>query len=361
MKNKDEKVSLNEIKYDSLQSLTNALYTEDVDAIILNETYRASVLEFEKEHDFNAETKVIHKTIYYTNKKNEALIVSDITNNPFTVLISGNDTYNEEIESTRSDVNLMVTVNPTTQTVLMTSIPRDMYVETVCDPSYACQQGMMDKLTHTGIHGVETTKDTVENFLDIPINYVFTVNYSSLINIVDALDGIDVLVEPGKEVVRFAANDTKGVTGGWNHLDGERALGFARERYAYEDGDNQRVKNQQTVLKAILEKAMSPEIVVKYTSLLDAVSGAFETNMAMNQITDLIKFQIQTNASWNFENYSISGFGDIGYCAELGSEASITIPDEYTVQIAKEKINAVLNGQSSNSVEINEIDEDVES
>lgn len=147
-----------------------------MDAIVLNEVYRTNVSELENYSDFSNQTKVVYQTVFYTDTANEPLAVSDITTNPFNILITGNDSYGEFEEMSRSDVNMIVTVNPVTSTVLMTSIPRDYFVEEVCD-DYACNYGATDKLTHTGIYGVSTTKDTLENLLGIEINYTFRVNF----------------------------------------------------------------------------------------------------------------------------------------------------------------------------------------
>ena len=338
--------------YVSVQALVDALYSEEVDAIVLNETYRNNVSELEDFVNFESETKVVHKTVYYTDKANEALVVSDITTEPFNILISGNDTYGDVGELSRSDVNMIVTVNPATGTILLTSIPRDTYVESVCDVADGCQIGAMDKLTHLGMHGVNASKMTIENLMGIEINYTFRVNFSSVTDIVDALGGIDVYIEEGMAVDTFYADSSlEGVTEGWNHLEGDRALSFARERYAYEDGDNQRVRNQQKVLQAIVDKAISPEIIVNYASLMDAFSGAFETNMSTKEITSLLQYQLQANPDWTFETYQIDVAGDMMYCAALGQEASVSIPDMRTVQIAREKIEAVMNGESSDSVD----------
>lgn len=343
--------------YPSIQALAKALYDKDVDAIILNETYRANLEELEDYIDFASETNVVYQTVYYTDKENEALVVSDITSEPFNIFISGNDTYGDVGELSRSDVNMIVTVNPSTSTVLLTSIPRDTYVESACDAADGCQQGAMDKITHLGIHGVNASKMTAENLLGIEINYTFRVNFSSVMDIVDALGGIDIFVEEGMAVDSFYADNTlEGVQEGWNHLDGKRALSFARERYAYQDGDNQRVKNQQKVLEAIFDKATSPDIIVKYASLMDAFSGAFETNMSTSEITSLIQYQLQSDPSWTFESYQVAGAGDMMYCAEAGQELSVTVPDMRTVQVAREKIQAVMDGESSDSVDTEWLD-----
>lgn len=336
----------------SVQEAVNSLYNEEVDAIIINETYRTNIKEIESFSDFDENTKVIYQTVYYTEAKNDALAVSDITNEPFSILISGNDTYGDVGELSRSDVNMVVTINPLTSTVLLTSIPRDTYMPTYCDATETCVIGAMDKITHTGIYGINTTQRTVENFLDMEINYTFRANFSSVIDIVDALGGVDIYVEEGMAVSTFYADHTlEGVTEGWNHLDGKRALAYARERHAYLDGDNQRVRNQQQVLMAIFEKATSTDIITKYASLLDALSKAFETNLTTNEITDLIKFQIQAMPEWKFESYQITGYGDMLNCAALGSEASVTVPYDESIRIAQEKIRAVLDGKSSDTVE----------
>lgn len=347
-----EGVSVQNEKYDSIQAEVKALYDGDVQAIVLNETYRDSVTDLDDYSDFNSETRVLHETVYYTDRvENVAKSVEDITSHPFNILISGSDSRGGLTEVARSDVNMIVTVNPETGVILLTSIPRDYYVETECDPAYGCQVGALDKLTHTGIHGVETTQATIENLLDIDINYTFRVNFTSVVGLVDALGGIDVTVEPGYAVSSFWTNPSYGVTEGVNHLNGEAALAYSRERYAYQEGDRQRVKNQQQVLMAIINKAISPSMLVNYTSFMQALSGSFETNMSQNEISDLIKNQLDKNPSWTFIQYSLDGTGSTEMCAELGNAAYVMIPDESTVALAKEKIDAVMDDQSAESVD----------
>lgn len=338
--------------YDSVEKEVEALYNNEVQAIILNESYRTNVLEYEPYANFNNEVRSIDEVVYYTKVDNEAMAVPEITKNAFNILISGNDTYGDVGELSRSDVNMVVTVNPQTRTVLLTSIPRDCYVEFVCDEQDACLAGASDKITHTGLHGINTTKKTVENLLGITVNYTFRANFSSVMEIVDAIGGIDVEIPEGMAVETFYANNTlEGVHEGMNHLQGERALAFARERYAYIDGDNQRVRNQQTVLKAIFAKATSPEIIVNYSSLLDAFQGAFDTTLSQDEITILIKYQIQENPQWKFESYQLTGEGAQLLSPELGQTAYVTIVDPYSITLAHDKIEAVLQGESADSIE----------
>ena len=341
-------------KFDDVPAMLQALYEGEVDAIILNEAYRSNVSEIENYGNFNNETKVIHQTVYYTKEANNSLAVSDITSKPFTILITGNDSFGTLDEVSRSDVNMIVTINPLTSTILMTSIPRDAFVTEVCD-DYACNYGVEDKLTHTGIYGADTTKDTLENLLDIDINYIFRVNFSSMIDIVDALGGIDIDVAEGMAVSRFYSDSTlEGVHEGQNHLNGKRALAYSRERKAYLDGDVQRARNQQQVLQAMFKKASSPEIITKYSNILKAVGKAFDTNMTTKEITSFIKYQLQANPSWKFEQYVLKGENTLKVSPELGMEVSAVELYAYSIQTASEKIEAVLDGKSSDTIETEE-------
>ncbi len=339
-------------KFDGALSEVEALYNGEIDAMILNESYRGNVTSVEEYEHFSTETRVVYSTSYYTTKKNDSLVVSDITKNPFTILISGNDTTGDVSELSRSDVNMLVTINPKTSTILLTSMSRDTYVETVCDADgdTACPEGQMDKITHTGIYGLNTTRQTVEKFYGLKVNYSFRVNFTSVIDVVDALDGIDLNVEEGEQCDLFWANMKPGLPVGMHHVDGETALAFARERKAYVDGDYQRVRNQQKVMQAIINRAISSSALVNYTSFINSLESAFETNMTYDEITDLIKYELQAKPNWKFETYQISGLGDELMCASLGQAASVQVPDLNTVRIAREKIEAVMNGKSSSTV-----------
>lgn len=337
-----KKYSFSYKKYDNLQALVKALYEDEVQAIVMNEIYRANVEEMEEYSGFSNETKAIYQAVYYTNNKNDALVVDDITKNPFTIFVSGNDTYGDIDELSRSDVDMIVTVNPTTSTVLMVNIPRDYYVQT----SYG-----YDKLTHTGMYGIEETKQTVENLLGIDINYTFRVNFSSAEDIVDALDGVDIEVPKGMAVERLNADwALEGVHEGWNHLNGARALAYARERHAYVDGDIQRAKNQQQVLEAIIKKAASSKILTNYTKLLKSFKNAFDTNMSTNEITALLQYELQAMPNWKFQNYVLRGTNSSAVCASMAQELSVVMPEDYCVSIARQKIEAVLDGKSANKI-----------
>lgn len=339
-------IVMNQSEYDSLSAMLESFYNGEVDSIIINESSRSQILDMESYADFDNNTRVVYQTSYKVENTDKANAVSDITSKPFNVLISGSDTRGGFDENGRSDVIMVATINPKTSTILLTSVPRDFYVTTACDAADGCMQGALDKITHTGIHGTNTTKRTVEQLLGIEINYTFKVGFDTVTDLVDALGGVDVYVEPGYAVT----TSTFSVHEGTNHLDGEHALAYARERYSYTEGDRQRTKNQQQVLMGIVNEATKPSVITKYASIMDAMANTFSTTMSNEEISDLIKYQINNNPKWKMEQYMVDGTGDTLMCAELGDAASVMVPDQSTVKMAKDKINAVLAGKSADDV-----------
>lgn len=335
------------------QEMTD-LYDGRIDGVILDESSRGIV--YEQFLNISQVTKVVHTTSYKAPREH-AIVDSkhpvDVTKDPFTIYFSGNDSFGDIQETSRTDSNMLVTVNPKTHRILMTSIPRDYYVPVACaeDAADGCLDGQKDKLTHTGLYGVQTTINTIEDFMDVDINYYVRVNFSSLTNIVDAIGGVDVTVGKGLAVDQFYTDDTiGGVVEGENHLDGQKALAYARERYAYEDGDLQRVKNQQQVLKAIIKKVKSPSMLLKYASLIDAIGSAIETNMPSSSITNFVKFQLASNSSWKFESYPMVGDTGMEFSPSLGDTVSVTYQDRGSIETAHDKIEAILNGENASSV-----------
>lgn len=339
-------ILMNQSEYDSLSAMLEAFYKGEVDSIIINESSRSQILDMESYADFDNNTRVVYQTSYKVENTDKANAVTDITSKPFNVLISGSDTRGGFDENGRSDVIMVATINPKTSTILLTSVPRDFYVTTACDVADGCMQGALDKITHTGIHGTNTTKRTVEQLLGVEINYTFKVGFDTVTDLVDALGGVDVYVEPGYAVT----NQYFSVHEGVNHLNGHDALEYARERYAYTEGDRQRTKNQQQVLMGIVNEATKPSVITKYASIMDAMANTFSTTMSNEEISDLIKYQINNNPKWKMEQYMVDGTGDTLMCAELGDAASVMVPDQSTVKMAKDKINAVLAGKSANDV-----------
>ena len=253
---------------------------------------------FEDSHEnFSNETRVLY-TYEITKEVQDFSKDVNVTNEVFNVFISGIDTTGPVSTVSRSDVNMIVTVNPKTKQILMTSIPRDYYVT-------LANKGKKDKLTHAGLGGVENSVKTLENFLGIDINYYARVNFTSLIKMVDALGGIDVESPVAFTTMHGGYHIKKGT----NHLNGDEALGFVRERYGLANGDNDRVKNQQRVLTAMLEKMMSPAVITNYSKVLDSIAGSFETNMSSSEITSLLKMQLNDMAKWDIMQIQLSGTG----------------------------------------------------
>ena len=344
-------IQMEKREYGSLTEMLESFYNGEVDSIVINESSRSQITDIDAYKDFDNNTRVVYQTSYEVENTDKANAVSNITTTPFNVLISGSDTRGGFDENGRSDVIMVATVNPKTGTVLLTSVPRDFYVPTACDAGDGCQEGALDKITHTGIHGTNTTKRTVEQLLGIEINYTFKVGFDTVTDLVDAIGGIDVTVAPGYAVDSFLMIPSFSVHEGVNHLNGQQALAYARERYAYTEGDRQRTKNQQQVLMGIVDKVTSPAIVTNYAQIMDSMSNTFSTTMSNDEISSLIKYQLNKNPKWKMEQYMVNGTGDTLMCAELGDAAYVMVPDQSTVTTAKNKINAVLAGESADDVE----------
>lgn len=310
--------------------LGNSLIKKEVDAILLAD-YHKSILD-EQIENFDSNVKILYKFSIKKESKVEADEI-DVTKKSFNIFLSGIDTYGEIDSIARSDVNMVVTINPITKQVLLTSIPRDYYVNLSC-------YNEKDKLTHAGMYGIDCSIGTIENLLDIDINYYVRVNFSSLIKLVDVLDGIDVYSEYTFNTYGYQFYK------GYNNVNGEYALAFARARYNFIDGDRQRVKNQQAVITAIVNKAMSPNIINKYTSILDALKDSFQTNMGMTEIQKLAKFQIDKMPKWNIASVSLNGSDSENYTYSYGTQKLYVMePDYTTVDYAHGVIEKVMNGE----------------
>ena len=337
--NKEES-SIEVSNIDDYDQLAQDLYEGKVPAIYVNEAYNG-VFE-EKYSTFLADVRAIWS---YDNVETVEDISKDVnvTSDVFTIYISGIDTTGKVSTVSRSDVNMLVTVNPTTKDILMTSIPRDYYVT-------LANKGKKDKLTHAGLGGVENSVKTIEGFMDIDINYYARINFTSLIKMVDALGGIEVYSDK-----TFTPYTNRSITikKGMNYMDGATALAFARERYAYTSGDNHRVQNQQEVLKAMLNKAMSPAIITNYSSILKSIDGSFETNMSSSDITKLIKMQLNDMASWNIHKIQLSGTGKTmtGGAYMPNHKLYYMIPNQDSVDKCTSIINKMMNGEKIESVD----------
>jgi len=316
-----------------LAALMENLLTGSVDVIYLNSGIYSSMASEQK--DIKDFTKILH-TVKVDKEVVDIRKPVDVKSNAFNVYVTGIDTSGTIDVVSRSDVNMILTVNPDTKTILMTSIPRDYYV-------VLPDVGAYDKLTHTGIHGADYTVSTVENLLGIDINYYVKVNFSTVELLVDAIGGIEVDSD-----VAF----TSKIGGYWfdegtNYLDGHQALAFARERYAFSDGDFQRNINQQKVMKAIIKKmTTSTALLTNYTSILGAIENNFETNMTSDEIKSLVRIQTEDMSDWNFISQSIKGVTSSEPCYALGNiNASVVLQDQDSIDSAIAGIKGVEAGE----------------
>lgn len=281
---------------------------------------------------FKDGTKIIYTVSVQVDSKDSSKRV-DVTKDPFNIYISGIDTFGSIKNVARSDVNMIMTVNPLTKEILLTSIPRDMYL-----PLHTF--GAKDKLTHSGIYGINETTATVEDWLGIDINYYVRVNFTTLVDIVDVIGGIDV----ESEYAFSSSVSEHSYAAGMNHLNGEEALFFARERKTLSGGDNERVKNQQRVLKGIINKVTtSPVVLTKYNKLLDAVGDEMQTSLTEKDIAVLVKMQLKDLGEWEIKTISIYGKGTHAVTYSMGSrELYVAIPDEASVKEARKAIDITM-------------------
>lgn len=301
-------VDLTVTECESVQDQASELFAGNVDAIIYNEAY--TELMDEAVEGFSDNTRIIYEMDIRTELKIGGGSDDSLTKEVFTVYISGIDTYGEVSETSRSDVNIIAVVNPTTHQILLVTTPRDSYV-----PLYGpdVDQGAMDKLTHAGVYGIETSMETLGELYETDINYFVRLNFTSLIDIVEILGGVDVYSE-----YEFTTGPESGcevdVHKGLNHFNGVEALAFSRERHNLEDGDNQRGRNQQAVITGLLKKVISPTILLRAGSLMEQVSKDVEMNVTQDQLNALIRNQLKTNAKWYIQSIDLTGTGGKDYC-----------------------------------------------
>lgn len=303
------------IEFETAAEEAEALLDGRIDAAIYNEAF-TGIIEDAVEN-YSEQVRILYQYGIETELEQEETNVEEA----FHVYISGIDVAGPISTNSRSDVNIIMTVNPNTKQILLTTTPRDYYV-----PLPGISGEARDKLTHAGIYGVDVSMATLESIYDIDISYYARVNFTSLITIVDALGGVDVNSE--------YAFDTGGYSfvQGENHLDGAQALAFARERHSFESGDNQRGKNQEAVLTAILQKAMSPAILTSANQILASVSDCVQTNMTQEEMAKFINMQLSDPASWSIESTAATGSGDNQPCFSSGSQLLYVMwPDEAIV------------------------------
>ena len=308
--------------YKNLDTRLRTLHTFEIESLVdkTNEEKKDDVLANEDE-------------VNSTNpKRYEAINKGDSIN----IYISGSDSRSSKVyNKTRSDVNMIVSINPKTKTMLLTSIPRDYYVQV------HGQTGLKDKLTHAGIYGLDRSRQTLEDFFEIEIDYSIKVGFNAVVEVVDLVGGIEVYSDTA-----FNSYHMKGwkVNKGINKMDGKKALAYARERYAYASGDRHRIKNQQQVLEATLTKILSDKsILLKYDKLLTSLSKLYITDIPRDVISKYVKMQLDDMATWKFISQSVDGKGSMEHTYTAPkSNRYVMIPNYDTVDKARAEMKKVL-------------------
>lgn len=325
------KLDLQHVAVNDIDKLKEMLYNEEVTSIIISDIIKN--LYEEENEKFNEEVRILD-TISIKSEIQDITKKVSIKNTPFNVLISGIDTYGAINTKSRNDVNMVATINPNTNEILLTSIPRDYYVQ------LHGKKGLKDKLTHASYYGQETVVKTIEDILDIDINYYVKVNFSTVVELVDTLGGIEVYAD--QPVYLYGCKQIKK---GYNKLNGECALAFSRERYSYSDGDLHRGRNQQEVIKAVFKKVTSgTTILTEYNNILKVMDGKFVTNLDMDEVLNFVKYELDELGSYTFTNTQLNGSGAMGETYSYpGQSLWIMIPNEKTIKKVKGLINDVIN------------------
>lgn len=294
--------------YERTAEIADALLEGQADAWIVNGAAITLLTEDESYEDYMSKVRILGEIPLSDLLVEEPTteppteppeIPRTIDNSAFVVYISGSDTRNKKLRVSRSDVNILAVVNPVTKQVLLINTPRDSYVPNPVG------KGKRDKLTNCGLYGVDCSMEVLGTLYDVKVDYYGQINFTGFKKLIDAVDGVEVYTDQG-----FTAGKHY-IQKGYNHLNGEEALAFARERYHVKGGDRGRGQNQMKVIEALIKKLTEgTTIISNYSSIMDSLEGLFRTNVSMEEISTLVKMQLRDMASWNIQTYAVTGEGD---------------------------------------------------
>lgn len=320
----------------SYPELVAELYGEGAEIVLLNEGYRMVIEELYAQ--FSKDTRVIATYKITEQSAGTADLFADGGNGSFNIYISGIDTYGDISRVSRSDVNIVVSVNPNTKKMLLTTIPRDSYVSIAGGGN-----DQKDKLTHAGIYGVDSSIGTLENLLQTDIAAYVRVNFTSLVSLVDKIGGIEV-VNP----VAFRTDGGEEFPAGVIKLNGQRALTFSRERHNLAGGDTDRGQNQQRVIVGIFNKISSPALLANYQDILTALGKSIETNISTQDISRLVNMQLDYGGAWQIDSTNVTGRGQTGGLpsyAMPGRNLYMYVLDQASLDATKQRIQSTLSGE----------------
>lgn len=319
-------------EYAGVTELFDALLSGQVQAIILNEGYISIVEDIEGYENIEEQIRAIYINEIKREVENSKNDTKDIIKESFIVYLSGIDTTGPVSTRSRSDVNILMVVNPTEKKILLVSTPRDYYVP------LSISNGVKDKLTHAGNYGINVSMDTLEMLYDTDIDYYVRMNFTGFTKIIDALGGIDIYCDRS-----FTSYRGYTFKEGTSHMDGEHALEFARERYAFSEGDRQRGRNQMQVIEKVVDRLTSKAILNNYSGLMKSIGNCMQTNISSDEISKLVKMQINDMSKWEITQFSVNGTGKLAYTYSIPNQkAYVMVPDQSTVDEAKQKINEMM-------------------
>ena len=308
------------------------LLGKKTDVMVLDNSMRDALIE--QEPNFESETRIIY-TVEKSSVKEDIVKKIKTSKQPFIILISGIDIAGPITNRSRSDVNILMVVNPVTHKILTISIPRDTYV------NLGCQTGALDKLTHSGNFGINCTVKTIEKLMGIDINYYIRVNFSYVIKIINVIGDIQVYSKYAFSTIGYH------FTTGMNTLNADETLAFSRERHSFASGDIQRGLNQQEVIKGMINKLVQPASLLKFDAIVNATSKSVETNLSVSDFSTLIRNQIANNKPWEITTSNLSGTGDMMPTYSMGKRLLYVMhPDPASLIKIKNDIAYIMaNGQ----------------
>ena len=331
-----EKVSMNVEYEENVVDLLLDVATDKELIILVNSgNYDAMI---QNDEDYEGKVKVLDTISIVTEVEVDESGL-DVTKDPFVVYLSGIDTRSNSLPArSLSDVNIIMAVNPKTKNILMIHVPRDYYVQLHGTTGYK------DKLTHSGtLGGIEMSMATIEDLFEIEIPYYARVNFNAVVNLVDAIGGINIYSDVNYSFTCWTDRSCK-FNPGLNYVGGKCALAFARERHAYDTGDRHRGENQEQVIELVIDKATSSSTIINnYSNILTALDGTFETNLTMDDITNLVKMQIDNMSPWHIESYNVDGTGaNLPTYSYPNQNLYVMNPNMETVTEAINRLNVIL-------------------
>ena len=348
-------------EYATIIEMADALYAGEVDAVLTSSAYMGMLEDIDGYKDYEMKMRPLYEVSFVeyvadiggsgaantpnvtrpvvggdkenTDKENDVAVENTIVNTPFIMYLSGNDTRNAELVTSRSDTNILAVVNPVTKQILLVNTPRDYYIPHPLSP-----EGLRDKLTHLGNDGVECSIAGLEALYNERVDFYAQINFTGFETLIDAIGGVTVHFD-----YSFVARGQTPIYEGENHLSGKEALQVARDRGSFADGDNARGRHQMKIIKAVVQKMMSGTILTRYEQILDSLEGMFVTDLSKEDVSKLVKMQLSDLASWNIQTYAVIGTSGEEPTYTAGY-AYVMYPIQESVDFAKDLIDRVIAG-----------------